>query len=283
MAHRRTAHGFFDCLFCKPQQPQIIWPASCREHMQQCYYPNPCTEDFHQDAVHMIDYCDLCKKPCEPQNRKIHLLFHHFCQECARYGNMFKMHKEEHFRECSRIGAFAGRQWRENGASAGPQWWHPWQKEYEEAHSARADGPFQLRNVWHEKWQEHQQGKAQQNELARESFQRLHEYFKIRANEQRAPPPTQKPQEPAPAPLDIYTILRISPQSSGDDMKRAVRDRRVETHPDKRKRQGLSEEDEEKIEEEARLIGWAADIMLDPEKRRKHDEQVQAWNMMYGL
>lgn len=248
LAHRRTAHGCFDCLLCKPQQPRIIWPAPWREHMEQCYYPNPCTDDFHQDGFDMISYCDLCEKTFKPQYRLIHLLFNHFCQDCARYGTIFKMHKEKHLSECSR-----------QDASAGPPWWH-------------------------------RQEQQQQNDPARESFRRQHEDFKTRANEQRAPPsashphshpppPTQKPQEPEP--LDIYTILKISPQSPPEVMKQAVRVRRVETHPDKRKRQGLSQGEEDWIDEEAKLVGWAADILLDPEKRKKHGEQVHAWKMRY--
>lgn len=91
-AHRRTAHGSFDCSFCYPEQPRIIWPAPWRKHMEQCFYPNPCTDDLHSciDDVHsetipMIDHCDLCKKMFEPQSRKVHLLFSHSCQDCALY------------------------------------------------------------------------------------------------------------------------------------------------------------------------------------------------------
>lgn len=58
--------------------------------------------------------------------------------------------------------------------------------------------------------------------------------------------------------------------------------RRVETHPDRRRRRGLSREEEDKIDEEAKLVGWAADILLDPEMRQKHDERLQAWKVMYG-
>lgn len=138
---------------------------------------------------------------------------------------------------------------------------------------------------------EYWQRKAQQDdEWTRDSFRderensqrQRQERFKTGANEHGAPPPppTGNPQEPAP--LDIYTILRISPRSSPDDMKRAVRVRRVETHPDRRRRRGLSGEEEDKIDEEAKLVGWAADILLDPEMRQKHDERLQAWKVMYG-
>lgn len=70
--HQRTAHGCFDCRFCYPQQPRIIWPARWRKHMEQCYYPNPCTDNFDLDATVMIDVGNLCKKRFPPQTRKIH-------------------------------------------------------------------------------------------------------------------------------------------------------------------------------------------------------------------
>ena len=261
LAHQRTAHGVFDCHFCYPQQPRIIWPAPWRKHMEQCYYPNPCTDDFHSATAHTIDYCDLCEETFLPQNREFHLLWWHFCQDCARYGTIFKMHHDGHASECSRHG---------------PRWS---KKEYDESRSTRANG----RDQW--------QRRTQQDDLPGDYFWRGFENFKTsktRANEHKAPPPppsspppppTRRPQEPAP--LDIYTILNISPRSSPYEMKRAVRDRRIETHPDKRKRQGLAKEEGDELEEEAKLVGWAADILLDSEKRQEHDEQMHAWKVRF--
>ena len=165
--------------------------------------------------------------------------------------------------------------------------WHRWQRECVVAHELRVGGRLlppenPQPGSGQEKWQEQQQRNQENepNESARGNSQREHEGFNTRANEQSAPPPSQEPQEPAP--LDLYTILKISPGSSQDDIKRAVRTRRVETHPDKRKGQNLSIEEEDTIDEEAKLVGWAADIVLDPEKRQKHDEQMRAWKVRCG-
>ena len=262
LAHRRTAHGFFDCHYCNPHQPRIIWPASYREHMEQCHYPNPCNNEFHQNAFYVISYCGLCRMTFKPQNCRFHLMVFHYCQDCVRYESTFEMCKAEHLSECTQF------------ARGGPQWWLQWQKEYDEAYSMRAAGPFQPENV-HKKWQEQEQRnqKDEPNESAWKSFRRQHEDFSTQANEQRAPPPNQEPQETAP--LDIYAILKISPESSPDDIKRAVGVRRIETHPDKRRRQESSRE-EEPIDKEAKLVGWAADMMLEPEKKHMHDEQMRA-------
>ena len=55
-----------------------------------------------------------------------------------------------------------------------------------------------------------------------------------------------------------------------------MRVRRIETHLDKRKRQGLSKDEKDFTDKEANLVGWATDILLDPEKIQKHYEQGQA-------
>ena len=72
-------------------------------------------------------------------------------------------------------------------------------------------------------------------------------------------------QSTKPAPPDVYAISRISLQSSGDDVKRVVRDKHIETHTDERRGQLLFRAEEDKIEEEARLVAWAANGMLNPE------------------
>ncbi|KAM0800926.1 hypothetical protein BDR22DRAFT_888941 [Usnea florida] len=200
------------------------------------------------------------------------------------------MHRDHHLAHCSLL-----------GPDAGPQWS---KKIYDETQSARASRQ--------EKWQRKarkrdstnfggcqygQKQKSWRKERAWESFQKQESSFRTQANEQRPTPPTPSPSPSPPpsppppppptesqelAPLDIYAILKISPQSSLNDIKRVVKSRRIETHPDKRKRQVLSREEEDKIDEEAKLVGWAADIMLDQEKRQKYDEERQAWKMRYG-
>jgi len=63
----------------------------------------------------------------------------------------------------------------------------------------------------------------------------------------------------------------MSPQASEQDAKQTARKRRIETHPDKLKRVGMSKEEEEVIDEQSKLVGYAADIVVDPDKRRKYD------------
>lgn len=90
---------------------------------------------------------------------------------------------------------------------------------------------------------------------------------------------------PAPEPtreeelIDIYAILGISPRCSPEEAKCAARERRIATHPDKFKKQGLSEPEENEINERSKLVGFAADIVLDPAKRRQHDKSMLDWKI----
>lgn len=68
---------------------------------------------------------------------------------------------------------------------------------------------------------------------------------------------------------------------------------RVKTHPDKLKKEGMSDEEKAKIDEDAAKVGQAADILSDPaqvscylrylkllltnKKRMEHDRLVRQW------
>lgn len=84
-------------------------------------------------------------------------------------------------------------------------------------------------------------------------------------------------------PIDIYTVLGISPHCSHEEAKRVVRRRRIETHPDKLKRDGLSEDEAYHIDEVAKIVGFAADIVLDPARRMEHDQELLEWRIRHAV
>lgn len=96
------------------------------------------------------------------------------------------------------------------------------------------------------------------------------------------PRPKQKRPPPPPAPTDIYAILQIHPRCSDDEAKRAARQRRIDTHPDKLKKEDMSKIETDTNDEMAKLVGFAADIVSDPARRRKHDGEVWRWRAKYG-
>ena len=83
-------------------------------------------------------------------------------------------------------------------------------------------------------------------------------------------------------PIDIYAILGLSPQCSHKEAKRAARQRRIETHPDKLKKCSLSTAEKSRVDEMAMLVGFAADIILDPVKRQQYDQEIFDWSISRG-
>ncbi len=72
-----------------------------------------------------------------------------------------------------------------------------------------------------------------------------------------------------------YGTLGISSQASAAEIKRAVREKRFQTHPDKVKKSGMSSRELQEIDERAARVGQAADVLTDPEQKNAYD---RAWN-----
>lgn len=74
----------------------------------------------------------------------------------------------------------------------------------------------------------------------------------------------------------LYEALGIDISSSQDVVERAAKQKRIACHPDKlKKKEGLSRDESDQIDVRAVEIGYAADILTDPDSRRKYDYQVE--------
>lgn len=88
--------------------------------------------------------------------------------------------------------------------------------------------------------------------------------------------PPSKPVEQDPP--NHYKTLGIDPTSTSEEVLYVAKKRRIETHPDRLKRQeGLSARQLTEIDEVAAEVGWAADILTDPVLRIKHDRELERW------
>ena len=68
--------------------------------------------------------------------------------------------------------------------------------------------------------------------------------------------------------------------STQNEILTAAKKRRIEAHPDDAKRRygvKVTEEKVKTMEEEANLVGWAADILSDEDLRAKYNERLRAW------
>ena len=75
---------------------------------------------------------------------------------------------------------------------------------------------------------------------------------------------------------NLYAILNVSPESRLDDIKKAAKETRIATHPDRlAHKAGISFLEVEMISETAKQVGFAADILTNAESRREYDEEVK--------
>ncbi|TDL24023.1 DnaJ-domain-containing protein [Rickenella mellea] len=72
--------------------------------------------------------------------------------------------------------------------------------------------------------------------------------------------------------LDFYTVLGIAQNASADEVRKAYKQRALETHPDKLKLdKNCSAEEKEKSEEKFRMVNDAFVVLSDPHQRRAYD------------
>ena len=87
--------------------------------------------------------------------------------------------------------------------------------------------------------------------------------------------PLSKAEEKMP---DHYATLKLGPFATDEEIKSAAKRRRVEVHPDKLKKEGMSESERAKIDEAAAKVGQAADVLQNLEQKREYDRKLHAAN-----
>ena len=87
----------------------------------------------------------------------------------------------------------------------------------------------------------------------------------------------QKVVRTAPMP-DHYKTLGIARDAPAEEIERAARKMRINCHPDKLKRKGTTPEEDSQIDEHAKTVGWAADILCNKVSKEKYDGQ---WNAFH--
>ncbi|KAL8655449.1 MAG: hypothetical protein Q9226_003042 [Calogaya cf. arnoldii] len=96
-------------------------------------------------------------------------------------------------------------------------------------------------------------------------------------------PPKASPKRPPKPPINpktravmnLYEILGVKLGSSPEDIKRAAKKRRVECHPDRLKRLDMSTAELQAIEDRAQRVGGAAEVLLDPELRKRYNRRLK--------
>ncbi|MCJ1469134.1 hypothetical protein MMC07_007767 [Pseudocyphellaria aurata] len=83
------------------------------------------------------------------------------------------------------------------------------------------------------------------------------------------------------APPNHYATLKIPSNSSAEEIVKAAKKRRIQVHPDRTKRQeGLLTEDLEALDDEAKNVGFAAEVLSNELLRKQYDKIYRLW---YGF
>ena len=90
---------------------------------------------------------------------------------------------------------------------------------------------------------------------------------------QEIPQPRAKEELP-----DHYGTLRLDPLATDEEIKSAAKRRRVEVHPDKLKKPGMSTSELAKIDDAAAKVGQAADVLQNPKQKLEYDRKMNAVN-----
>ncbi|KAL8762261.1 MAG: hypothetical protein Q9184_001709 [Pyrenodesmia sp. 2 TL-2023] len=72
---------------------------------------------------------------------------------------------------------------------------------------------------------------------------------------------------------DLYERLRVHPLSTDAEIAQAAKKRRIEVHPDRERKPGMTERELNEIDEIAKEVGYAADVLQDAEKKRRYDRE----------
>ena len=95
-----------------------------------------------------------------------------------------------------------------------------------------------------------------------------------------SPPPQSRASRPSsPKPLDTedyYATLGISRKSDAEEIRRVARQKRINNHPDRLKKLGMSKVIAS-IEEKAKKIGMAADVLTDVKSKREYNKLLGAF------
>lgn len=94
-------------------------------------------------------------------------------------------------------------------------------------------------------------------------------------NNHRAPSSSRPTVTPPPP---HYQLLGISFDATAAEIEKAAKEKRVATHPDRLKRKGgLTDAQMVEIDELAKRVGCAADVLMDPGKKAVYDLNFLVW------
>ncbi|KAL8872632.1 MAG: hypothetical protein Q9174_001772 [Haloplaca sp. 1 TL-2023] len=100
-----------------------------------------------------------------------------------------------------------------------------------------------------------------------------------RAEEDNTPPPQY---DSSLTPQNHYAALGLREDATTDQIKNAARMLRIQTHPDRLVKPGMSEKDISIITRRSMRVGEAADVLCDEDKKDEYDDEIWRWKKGHG-
>ncbi|KAL8682666.1 MAG: hypothetical protein Q9224_006755, partial [Gallowayella concinna] len=100
----------------------------------------------------------------------------------------------------------------------------------------------------------------------------------------RGPPPPRYADVMKDVPPNHYARLGLSEDATAEEIKKASKKMRIQTHPDQVKKgnPNMTEDELAKVTSTAANVGEAADVLEDPDKKREYDEKIREWKRKHG-
>ncbi|KAL8679121.1 MAG: hypothetical protein Q9186_004566 [Xanthomendoza sp. 1 TL-2023] len=100
----------------------------------------------------------------------------------------------------------------------------------------------------------------------------------------RGPPPPRYADVMKDVPPNHYARLGLSEDATAEEIKKASKKMRIQTHPDQVKKgnPNMTENELAKVTSTAANVGEAADVLEDPDKKREYDEKIREWKRKHG-
>ena len=102
---------------------------------------------------------------------------------------------------------------------------------------------------------------------------RTYEQYNSRPHTKK-PTYTEPPVEPFEEVDNYYAILGISSHATTDEIKKAAKKKRIEVHPDRKRKPGMTAKQCQEIDEIAFSVGLAADTLLNPREKAEYDRNL---------
>ena len=255
-------HKLPGCSFCQLKP----FSQDREEHERECHPKEYWTREYRQRHRRGLKKCLFCTVLLLPQERERHELDKHPAEFEAR-------HRQQELQKCHfcKLRLFPEDR-EDHERESHPTEFHDRQRQRQQKNFQRCsfcEGRFSPNARWeHERERHPKQFKAREYKRQR----------RWEEEEDSSEPETdQEDMSLPPSVPDHYKTLGVARDASAEEIERVAKIVRIRCHPDRLKRNGPTPEEVIQIDETAKNVGWAADVLCDRKSRERYDREYLAF------